>query len=154
VCKEFCISPSHRKKNNWFLLYTCTKLKMYSCLNCTLSKPKTCLNHTDFTVPSTKCLYNLNLCKPNTCLNWTNSSIPKGFGLDRFYCIYKCILQESGVKHHHTKTLLFLLFFPLFSMFVSVYSSNFMIITTCMCLPCTLFHINIVNCERWKHADI
>jgi len=57
------------------------------CLNWTLSKLKTCLNQTDFTVPSTKCLCNLNLCKPSTCLNWTNSSVPKGFGLDRFYCI-------------------------------------------------------------------
>jgi len=38
-------------------------------LNQTLSKPKTWLNQTDFTVASTKCLCNLNLCKPNTCLN-------------------------------------------------------------------------------------
>ena len=29
------------------------------------TKPKTCLNQTDFTVPSTKCLYNSNLCKLN-----------------------------------------------------------------------------------------
>ena len=58
-----------------------------TCLNQTLSKPKTCLSQTDFTVPSTKSLCNLNLCKPNYCLNWTNSSVPKGFGLDRFYCI-------------------------------------------------------------------
>ena len=74
------------------------RLIIYSetCLKRTLSKPKACLNQTDFTVPSTKCLYNLNLCKPNTCLNWTNSSIPKGFGLDRFYCIYKCILQGTS----------------------------------------------------------
>ena len=58
-----------------------------TCLNQTLSKPKTCLSQTDLTVPSTECLCNLNLCNPNTCLNWTNSSVPKGFGLDRFYCI-------------------------------------------------------------------
>jgi hypothetical protein len=58
-----------------------------TCLNWTLSKLKTCLNQTDFTVPSTKCLCNLNLCKPNTCLNWTNYPVPKEFGLDRFYCI-------------------------------------------------------------------
>ena len=56
-------------------------------LSWTLSKAKTCLNHTDFTVPSTKCLCNLNLCKKNTCLYWTNTSVPMGFGLDRFYCI-------------------------------------------------------------------
>ena len=64
-------------------------ITLYSeiCLNRTLSKPKTCLNQTDFTAPSTKCLCNLNLCKPNTCLNWTNSSVPEGFCLDRFYCI-------------------------------------------------------------------
>ena len=61
-------------------------------LNRTLSKPKTCLNQTDFTVPSTKSLCNLNLCKPNTCLNWTNFSVPTGFGLDRFYC------TNSGVS--------------------------------------------------------
>ena len=68
-----------------------SKLKVFkyseTCLNPTLSKPKTCLNQADFTVPSTKCLCNLNLCKPSTCLNWTNSSVPKGFGLDRSYCI-------------------------------------------------------------------
>jgi hypothetical protein len=58
-----------------------------TCLNRTLVKPKTWLNQTDFTVPSTKCLCNLNLCKPNTCLNWTNLSVPKGFGVDRIYCI-------------------------------------------------------------------
>ena len=58
-----------------------------TCLNQTLSKPKTCLSQTDFTVPSTKSLCNLNLCKPNYCLNWTNSSVPKGFGLYRFDCI-------------------------------------------------------------------
>ena len=65
-------------------------VNMYSetCLNRTLSKPKTCLNQTDFTVPSTKCLYNFNLCKPNTCLNWTNYSVIKGFSLGRFYCIW------------------------------------------------------------------
>ena len=50
-------------------------------LNRTLSKLNTCLNQTDFTVPSTRCLCNLNLCKPSTCLNWTNSSVPKGFGI-------------------------------------------------------------------------
>ena len=38
-------------------------------LNRTFSKHKTCLIKTDFTVPSTKCLCNLNLCEPNTCLN-------------------------------------------------------------------------------------
>ena len=53
-----------------------------------LSKLKTCLSQTDFTVPSTECLYNLNLCKPSTCLNWPNSSVPKEFSLDRFYCIF------------------------------------------------------------------
>ena len=58
------------------------------CQNRTLSKPKTCLNQTDFTVLSTKCLCNLNLCKPKTCLSWTNYSVSKRFGLDRFYCIY------------------------------------------------------------------
>ena len=65
-----------------------TSFNMYSerCLNWTLNKPKTCLNQTDFTVPPTKCLCNLNLCKPNTCLNWANSSVPKRFCLDRFYC--------------------------------------------------------------------
>jgi hypothetical protein len=42
---------------------------------------------TDITIPSTKCLCNLNLCKPNTCLSWTNFSVPKGSGLDRFYYI-------------------------------------------------------------------
>ena len=52
----------------------------------TLSKPKTCLNQTDFTVPSPKYLCNLNLCKPSTCLNWSNSSVPMGFGYDRSYC--------------------------------------------------------------------
>ena len=40
-----------------------------TCLKRTLSKPKSCLNQTDFTVPYTKCLCNLNLCKPNTGLN-------------------------------------------------------------------------------------
>ena len=35
-----------------------------------LSKPKTCLTQTVFTIPSTYCLCNLNLCKPNTCLNF------------------------------------------------------------------------------------
>ena len=46
-------------------------IMLYSeiCLNRTLSKPKTCLNQTDCTIPSTKSLCNLNLCKPNTCLN-------------------------------------------------------------------------------------
>ena len=64
-----------------------------------LSKPKTCLNHTDFTVPYTKSLCNLNLCKPNTCLNWTNCQVPKGFGLDRFYCITKyCHMKSSVTK--------------------------------------------------------
>ena len=58
-----------------------------TCLNWILSKPKTCLNQTDFIVPSIKCLCNLNLCKPSTCLNWTNSLVPKGFCLDRFYFI-------------------------------------------------------------------
>ena len=60
-----------------------------TCLNQTLNKPKTCLNQTDFTVPSTKCLCNLDLCKPNTCVNWTSYSVPKGFGLDRFYCVWE-----------------------------------------------------------------
>jgi hypothetical protein len=32
-----------------------------TCLNRTLSKPKTCINQTDFTVPSTKFLCNLDL---------------------------------------------------------------------------------------------
>jgi hypothetical protein len=63
-----------------------TLSKPKTCLSQSLSKPKTCLSQTDFTVPSTKCLYNFNLCTPNTCLNWTNLSVPKGFGLDRFYC--------------------------------------------------------------------
>jgi hypothetical protein len=45
-------------------------------INRTLSKPKTCLNQTDFTVLSTKCLCNLNLCKPNTCLNQTDFTVP------------------------------------------------------------------------------
>ena len=66
-----------------------------TCLNRTPSKPKTCLNQTDFTVPSTKYLCNLNLCKPNTCLNRTNSSVPKGFGLDRFYCITDILLKVA-----------------------------------------------------------
>ena len=65
-------------------------------LNRTLSKPKTCLNQTKFTVPSTKCLCNLNLCKSNTCLNWTNSSVPKGFCLDRFYCIYRDVTSARS----------------------------------------------------------
>ena len=34
-----------------------------TCLNRTLSKPKTFLIQTEFTVPSIKCLCNLNLCK-------------------------------------------------------------------------------------------
>jgi hypothetical protein len=46
-----------------------------TCVNRTLSKPKTCLSQTDFIVPSTKSLCNLNLCKPKPCLNWTNSSV-------------------------------------------------------------------------------
>ncbi len=58
------------------------------CLIRTLSKPKICLIQTDFTVPSTKCLCNLNLCKPNTFLNWANYAVTKGFGIDRFYCIH------------------------------------------------------------------
>ena len=36
-----------------------------TCLNRALSKLKTCLNQTDFTVPSAKCLYNFTLCKLN-----------------------------------------------------------------------------------------
>jgi hypothetical protein len=63
-----------------------------------LSKPKTCLSQTNLTVPSTKFLCNLNLCKPNTCLNWTISSVPKGFGLDRFYCIYIFIIFIEDLK--------------------------------------------------------
>ena len=71
------------------VLYTIILKSVYSetCLNQTLSKPKTCLIQTDFTVSSTKYLCHLNLCKSNTCLNRTNSSVPKGFSLDRFYCI-------------------------------------------------------------------
>jgi hypothetical protein len=38
---------------------------------------------------SETCL-NRTLSKPKTCLNWTNYSVPKGFCLDRFYCICKC----------------------------------------------------------------
>jgi len=68
-----------------------------TCLNQTLSKPKTCLSQTYFTVPSSKCLCYLNLCKPNTCLNWTDSSIPKVFGLDRFYCmLFLCNMSENS----------------------------------------------------------
>ena len=70
------------------LSWTLSKPKIY--LNRTLSKPKIRLSQTDFTVPSTKCLFNLNLCKPNTCFNLPNSSVTKGFGLDRFYCIMIC----------------------------------------------------------------
>ena len=81
-----CINKSNINTNSTTPVPT--KINIYSetCVNRTLSKPKTCLNQTDFTVPSTKCLCNLNLCKPNTCLNWTNSSVPKGFCLDRFNC--------------------------------------------------------------------
>ena len=70
-----------------FLLFQQYYMYIICWLNRTLSKPKTCLNQTHFTVPSTKCLCNLNLPKSNTCLNWTNSSVLKGFGLDRFYCV-------------------------------------------------------------------
>ena len=75
------------------------------CLNQTLSKPKTCVIQTDFTVPSTKYLCNLNLCKPNTCLNWTNSSASKGFGIDMFYCIRNKQIKENidFVNNHHLK---------------------------------------------------
>jgi hypothetical protein len=66
-----------KKLNNKLLI----PIYSETCLHWTLSKPNTCLNQTDFTVPSLKSLCNLNLCKPNTCLNWTNSSVPKGFGL-------------------------------------------------------------------------
>ena len=52
----------------------------------TLSKPKTCLNQTDFTVTSTKCLCNLNLRKSSTCLNWKKFSVPKGFGFRQVLC--------------------------------------------------------------------
>jgi len=71
-----------------------------TCLNWTLSKLKTCLSQTDFTVPSTKCLCNLNMRKPNNCLNWTNSSVPKGYGLDRFllYMAFAWFYQRLGVK--------------------------------------------------------
>ena len=48
-----------------------------TCLIRTLSKPKTRLNQTDFTVISTKSLCNLNLCKLNICLNLTNSAVSK-----------------------------------------------------------------------------
>ena len=75
--------------NVWHESYSSLQNSTYSdtCLNRTLVKPKTCLNQTDFTITSTKCLCNLNLCKPNTCLNRTNSSVPRGFSLDRFHCI-------------------------------------------------------------------
>ena len=69
------------------------------------SKPKTCLNQMDFTVPSTKCLCNLNLCKPSTCLNWTNSSVPNGLGLDRFYCVNLDILVNNcSIRCRNTLT--------------------------------------------------
>ena len=69
-----------------FLLFQQYYMYIICWLNRTLSKPKTCLNQTHFTVPSTKCLCNFNLSKPNTCLKWTNSTVPKGFSLDRFHC--------------------------------------------------------------------
>jgi hypothetical protein len=81
--------------NIWFNMEICN-WQLYN-----LSQEKTWLNQTDFTVPSTKCLCNLNLCKPNTCLNWTNLSVPKGFGLDMFYCIctffYKTIFEDLKI---------------------------------------------------------
>ena len=73
-------------------------------LNQTLSKPKTCLNQTNFTVPSTKCLCNLNLCKPNTCLNRTNSSVPKRFCFTVVYIytpssiLFFCLIEMSPHK--------------------------------------------------------
>ena len=98
------------------LLHTLYKY-IESCLIRTLSKPKTCLNQEDCTVPSTKCLCNLNLCKPNTCLNWTTYAVPKGFGLDRFYCIHNmgnwnhpfCREVSLWTDHHCLNPSLFLL---------------------------------------------
>ena len=83
IYSETCLNWTLSKPKTW-LNWTLSKSK--TCLNWTLTKPKTCLIQTDFIVPSIKCLCYLNLGKPNTCLNWTNYSVPKGFGLDRLYC--------------------------------------------------------------------
>ena len=83
-------------KNNAFMTVVedvnCVMVYSETCLNRTLSKPKTCIIQTDFTVPSFKCLCNLNLSKPSTFLNWKKYSVPKGFGLDRFYCVIYSML--------------------------------------------------------------
>ena len=76
---------------------------LYSPIYWTLRKPKTCLSQTDFTIPSTKCLCNLNLCKPNTCLYWTKSSVPKGFGLDKFDCISHQINRDISIPLNKLK---------------------------------------------------
>ena len=72
---------------------SCIEVLKYSetCLNWTLSKSKTCLKHTYFTVPSATCICNLNLCKPNTCLYWTH-----GVRFRRLYCTTKSI--TFGIK--------------------------------------------------------
>ena len=68
-----------------------------TCLNQTLSKPKTCLSQTDLTVSSTECLCNLNLCKPNTCLNWKIFFSPKGVQFRQVlpYCCYRCSINMT-----------------------------------------------------------
>ena len=50
---------------NTITLKTLRYIYSETCLNWTLSKLKTCLIQTDFTIPYTKYLCNLNLCKPN-----------------------------------------------------------------------------------------
>jgi hypothetical protein len=87
MCVVLTFDPQHRKilafsvKDRYQLNYficikdfnaetiTSLKINLFSCLNHTVSKQKTCLSQTDLPVPSTKRLSNLNLCKPNTCLN-------------------------------------------------------------------------------------
>jgi len=96
VCWRFCVIYGGRRGRDPMLvgfttIYAISAYYSETCLNRTLSKLKTCLNKTDLTVPSTKCLCNMNLCKPNTRLNWINYLVPKGFCLDRFYCTTKVV---------------------------------------------------------------
>jgi hypothetical protein len=59
-----------------------------TCLNGTLSNPKTYLRQINFTIPYTKCQCNLNLCKPIPCFNWTIFFSSKGV---RFRQVLLCV---------------------------------------------------------------